>query len=173
LNPIDWMMPMYKAFGARHPHVSLLVVFVVFGCFFSGWWWLTGREYTESLKVKIRPIPTTESKEATSGQYHQRAAIIDQIVSSYGQTHKGKFPTALYINKRLQEQGQNFQVVPPLPFGNIHIDHSRFVGNGIGVLNTNPKANFTFTGTEFINNRVGFYNDVQPQQDKDHKTKKP
>jgi hypothetical protein len=59
VNPIDWMMPLYKAIGANNPILSTLGVFVLAGGFFGGWWMLTGREYREQQNKKSPVVQAT------------------------------------------------------------------------------------------------------------------
>jgi hypothetical protein len=46
----QWLLPLYKWIGAGHPKASLVVMFLIGGIIFGGMWFLTGREYQESLK---------------------------------------------------------------------------------------------------------------------------
>lgn len=50
MNPLNWMMPLYRAIGAQYPVLSAICVCVCASVFFGGWWLLTGHEYRESLK---------------------------------------------------------------------------------------------------------------------------
>jgi len=43
----EWMMPVYKVFGAAHPRFSLVAISLLGALLFGGFWWLTGREYNE------------------------------------------------------------------------------------------------------------------------------
>jgi hypothetical protein len=84
MNPINWMMPWYKAFGAQHPVLSTVGVCLIASIFFGGWWLITGYEYRESLKktqeISAKPSAPTAAPTppTTPAPFQGHAAILDK-----------------------------------------------------------------------------------------------
>jgi len=62
----QWLLPLYKWVGVGHPKASLVTMFLIGGLIFGGMWYLTGREYQESLKKNLLPPPTQPIPESTT-----------------------------------------------------------------------------------------------------------
>lgn len=60
----------------------------------------------------------------------------------------------------------------PQPGGMTFIG-GKFEGNGTAILNRDPNAQFTFQGTDFINNKRAIVNAPSEQQGKGGKPKQP
>ena len=120
---------------------------------------------------KNPPIPAPAvSTPPPLTQQQERLVIISQLVEEYKKTHKGKMPTFRYLNNRLKEQGRDFQInPPPPPAGGMTFIGGKFEGNGVAISNSDPNAQLTFHGTDFINNKQGIVNVPAKQSDKSGK----
>jgi hypothetical protein len=178
MNPTNWMMPLYKAVGVQHPILSTIGICAVTSIFFGGWWFLTGLEYRDALaknqqipsKVNISSAPSTPQP----SQEQERSQIVEQLVEKYKTTHQGTLPPIAWLNKRLEAQGRDFRITPPVtPRRGMTFDGVRFEGNGTAVSNSDPSAQFTFHDTEFINNNRAIVNAPASPQDKKENPKEP
>jgi len=166
----QWLLPLYEWVGVGHPRASLVVMFLIGGVIFGGMWYLTGREYQETLKKSQQ---TSVSASPAIDPQQQRVAILSKIVTEYQGGHNMQMPTFEWINKKLKEQGADFRVNPPAPRPGAMVFHGgKFEGNGIAIDNRNPNAQFVFDGTDFINNKKGIVN-VPPAQQEKKKERKP
>lgn len=109
----QWLLPLYKWIGVSHPIASLVGISLLGGLIFGGMWYLTGRDYQESL-AKNQQISSQSGGQAKTNnatiepQQQERLAIISQLVEDYTKEHKQKMPTFRWLNKRLEEQGRDF-----------------------------------------------------------------
>jgi hypothetical protein len=84
----QWLLPLYKWVGVGHPKASLTVMFLIGGLIFGGMWYLTGREYQESLKrpqlppesaLPIQPSqPPPNNQKDVPPKKERRLAAIEQ-----------------------------------------------------------------------------------------------
>jgi hypothetical protein len=80
VNPTEWMMPLYKYFGANHPVLSAVVVFMLSGGFFTTWWVLTGKEYRaqrQHLQSSSKRAPLVDVSNCVGVRFTGGAILTD------------------------------------------------------------------------------------------------
>jgi hypothetical protein len=114
---------------------------------------------------------------ATAPRPEKAAKIVDTIVARYKKKHNGKEPSPEWINQRLKEQGQVFQVAsstdpqpPPNPNGSqINIHGGMLYGGEAGIINKDSRGQVNLYGATVTGGRAGIEN--VPDQNKPNEQK--
>jgi hypothetical protein len=153
MNPLEWGPWLYGKYFANFNPIwgYLFACTIAVGVALVAWTQIKDKYEAE------HPKPTAQV---------EQKAIIEGLVTDYKKSHDGNNPTIGWLNDKLKDQGKDFRIQPK---SSVTFIGGRFEGNDIGVQNSNPNTQFTFDGTDFINNKKGFVNTPSAQQDKKKK----
>jgi hypothetical protein len=122
------------------------------------------------------PPATTSKKSVSTGAFstptadeidRERQAIVMGLIEKFKRSHKGKFPTFEWVNQRLKDQGQNFQVVQPNAAAVI-TDSIINVNGGTAILNETGKP--LIIDNTYIGGKDGIVTRL-PKKDPENTTK--
>lgn len=118
-------------------------------------------------RVQAVPVPAVSTQPVLkpivaptkTPTFDEKMAIVNGIAEHYAKEHRGKSPTLDQVNQQLKQQGEAFRIVhKPSTHPNFTLSGGSISGNGIGIRNNYPNANFVLQGVTMDNNKTAIDN---------------
>lgn len=116
----QWLLPLYKWIGAGYPKATLLAFFILGGLLFGGMWYLTGREYQESLK-KNPPAGIADNSNIVPKQ-EEWSVEISKLIRTVCASKRGKWASMTVDTSALSSFAQDYSLIMLVRVMDNHIE---------------------------------------------------